>query len=178
MRSATNVQQVRANSPALSGAREHSAPTDLATQAHIGVSAAVPARRGAARFGRERRLRSTSDFARVRRVGRSVSSALLTLGYARCAPSTDGASPQPVVPTRVGFTVGKRVGDAVTRNRVRRRLRETMRHRWQVIAPGWDLVVIARSQAAAADSAALAHDLDTLLSRAKVLATGSERHTI
>ena len=46
--------------------------------------------------------------------------------------------------SRCGFTVGRRVGKAVKRNRARRRLREAVRLMWDLIAPGWDMVWIAR----------------------------------
>jgi ribonuclease P protein component len=129
--------------------------------------------RASERFGRERRLRAQADFVRVRREGRAVAGTYLTLGYAR-RPDAAGAPVQPEFATRVGFTIGKRVGNAVTRNRVRRRLRELMRRRWRGIAPAWDLVIVARPPAARADAATLARELDTLLQRAKVLTPGSE----
>jgi ribonuclease P protein component len=47
---------------------------------------------------------------------------------------------------RVGVTVGKKLGHAVVRNRVRRRLREVYRLNEGKFAPGWDLVVVARSR--------------------------------
>ena len=47
---------------------------------------------------------------------------------------------------RVGITVGKKLGHAVVRNRVRRRLREVYRLNEDRFAPGWDLVVVARSR--------------------------------
>lgn len=48
---------------------------------------------------------------------------------------------------RVGITVSKKLGCAVTRNRVRRRLREIYRLNETTFRPGYDLVVVARSQA-------------------------------
>ena len=48
---------------------------------------------------------------------------------------------------RVGITVGKKLGKAVTRTRVRRRLREIYRLHEAQFQPGYDLVVVARSQA-------------------------------
>jgi ribonuclease P protein component len=134
--------------------------------------------RGVGRFGRDRRLRSARDFARVRQEGRTVAANCLALGYAR-SPRLDGPSgPQPALPARVGFAVSKRVGGAVVRNRVKRRLRETVRRRLWALASGWDLVIIARPPAATATSAALAGELEHLLARSKVLASGSEESTV
>lgn len=47
---------------------------------------------------------------------------------------------------RVGVTVSKKLGCAVVRNRVRRRLREIYRCNEDRFAPGWDIVVVARSR--------------------------------
>lgn len=48
---------------------------------------------------------------------------------------------------RVGITVSKKLGCAVIRNRVRRRLREVYRLHEEQFQPGWDIVVVARSRA-------------------------------
>ena len=48
---------------------------------------------------------------------------------------------------RVGITVGKKLGHAVVRNRVRRRLREVYRLNETMFQPGWDIVVVARHKA-------------------------------
>ena len=47
---------------------------------------------------------------------------------------------------RVGITVSKKLGKAVIRNRVRRRLREVYRLNELRFASGWDIVVVARSR--------------------------------
>lgn len=47
---------------------------------------------------------------------------------------------------RVGITVSKKLGHAVVRNRVRRRLREVYRLNESRFQPGWDIVVVARSR--------------------------------
>ena len=47
---------------------------------------------------------------------------------------------------RVGITVSKKLGHAVVRNRVRRRLREAYRLNEEMFQPGWDIVVVARSR--------------------------------
>ena len=52
---------------------------------------------------------------------------------------------------RVGITVSKKLGKAVVRNRVRRRLREVYRLHESRFLPGWDIVVVARRRAITAD---------------------------
>ena len=48
---------------------------------------------------------------------------------------------------RLGFTTGTKLGKAVVRNRVRRRLREIYRTNEDKIRPGYDIVVVARVRA-------------------------------
>ena len=48
---------------------------------------------------------------------------------------------------RIGVTVSKKLGKAVVRNRVRRRLREVYRLHESRFLPGWDIVVVARGRA-------------------------------
>lgn len=48
---------------------------------------------------------------------------------------------------RVGITVSKKLGHAVVRNRIRRRLREVYRINEDKFLPGWDIVVVARTRA-------------------------------
>ena len=52
---------------------------------------------------------------------------------------------------RVGITVGKKLGHAVVRNRVRRRLREVYRLNEDKFQAGWDIVVVARTRAVYAE---------------------------
>lgn len=68
-------------------------------------------------------------------------------------------------PPRVGFVVSKAVGGSVVRHRVVRRLRHVVRERLGALPPGSLLVVRATPESAAADSRALADDLDRALSR-------------
>jgi len=71
----------------------------------------------------------------------------------------------PTAATRAGFVVSRAVGSAVTRNRVRRRLRHLVRERLDLVPAGSRLVVRATPSAAAATSAALAAQLDAALNR-------------
>ena len=61
------------------------------------------------------------------------------------------ARPNGLITNRVGITVGKKLGKAVIRNRVRRRLREIYRCNEALFTPGWDIVVVARSRCISGD---------------------------
>ncbi len=64
-------------------------------------------------------------------------------------------------PPRVGFTVTKKIGNAVVRNRIRRRLREAIRlARGLCTADGHDYVMVARKEALAMPFAELAGEID------------------
>jgi ribonuclease P protein component len=105
-------------------------------------------------------LRKHHEFQRVRQQGRSVSGVLLSLGWAA----------NDLLVSRCGYVVGKRVGGAVARNRVKRRLREIMRLTIKAdqLAPGYDLVWIARTSAAQATYQQLAAEAHNLLRRARL----------
>ena len=70
---------------------------------------------------------------------------------------------------RVGITVSKKLGGAVVRNRVRRRLREVYRLSEDRFAPGWDIVVVARSRCINADFATLTNAYLSLAEKAGIL---------
>ena len=70
---------------------------------------------------------------------------------------------------RVGITTGKKLGHAVTRNRVRRRLREIYRLNEDRFVPGHDIVVVARSQAVNATYAQLQDSYLALAARVGIL---------
>ncbi len=70
-------------------------------------------------------------------------------------------------PGRIGLTVSRKVGNAVTRNRVRRRLREIVRLRPEELSHGWDHVVIAHPEAAVCDTRRLTEELTCLLAQAR-----------
>ncbi len=105
---------------------------------------------------RAQRLRRPADFRRVREVAaRGVPHPLLVM-Y---------AAPNDCESTRVGITVSSRVGNAVVRNRVRRRLREAIRSRFADLPQRLDIVVAARPASASATWAELNAALDSVLQR-------------
>jgi ribonuclease P protein component len=69
--------------------------------------------------------------------------------------------------SRYGFTVSRRVGKAVVRNRVKRLLREILRQ--TLLQPGWDIIFIARSPASRANYDSLGKSVRDLLFRAGLL---------
>jgi len=74
--------------------------------------------------------------------------------------------------SRFGFVVSRRVGKAVVRNRVKRRLREIIRQK--PVLPGWDIIFIARVPAAAAGFVNLNQSVSKLLIRAGLSAGENE----
>jgi ribonuclease P protein component len=89
--------------------------------------------------------------------------------YEKGSSWTDGlmvmkALPNGLAWSRYGFSVGRRLGGAVVRNRVKRRLREILRS--VPLKPGWDIIFIARPAAAGADFTGLGKSVLSLLFRA------------
>jgi ribonuclease P protein component len=85
---------------------------------------------------RRHRLSRSRDFDAVYRHGRSVSTRFLVL-YAFVREDAEGES-------RLGLAVPKSLGTAVTRNRLKRQLREAWRSRLEEVPRGCDYVLIAR----------------------------------
>ena len=82
-------------------------------------------------------VKENYEFRRIYRKGRSAVSPYFVV---YCLRNRAGAS-------RLGVTVSKKLGHAVVRNRVRRRLRELYRLHRQEMLPGYDLIVVARVRA-------------------------------
>ena len=88
------------------------------------------------------RLSRSEDFARVYRSGRSVANRYLVLYYFE--RSSAGSAEAGLGP-RVGFSVSKRLGTAVDRNRIKRVLREAFRANGRSLRGNMDYVLIARA---------------------------------
>jgi len=79
------------------------------------------------------------------------------------------AMPNGLPKSRCGFSVSKRVGKAVVRNKVKRRLREVLLQ--MPLINGWDIVIIARPLVASVDFTSIRKASEELLSRARLLET-------
>lgn len=75
---------------------------------------------------------------------------------------------------RFGFVVGKKVGKAVVRNKVKRRLRAACRECLPYLKSGFDAVFVARKGAAEADYHCLLSEMQSLFRSAQVWKTGVE----
>jgi ribonuclease P protein component len=82
-------------------------------------------------------------------------------------------------PARVGFTVSRKVGNAVERNRVRRRLREVVRlQSRQALRPGHDYVLVGRRAALSAVFSDLAADYDRAITRIHTMRPRPKPHQV
>jgi len=106
---------------------------------------------------RQLRLRRRKEFDAVFRQGRMWANELVVLR----------SFPNQLEHNRYGFVTSKRLGKAVVRNRVRRRLREGVRS--LSLRPGWDVVIAAKAPAAQANFHELKRALTDLLANAGIL---------
>lgn len=107
---------------------------------------------------KEHRIREGREYRRVYRHGRYLVRPHVVLYIL----ATSG-------PTRAGFVTGKRVGNAVHRNRARRLLREVYRRQRQRLADGYLLVFVGRAGLGELAYAAVEKEVLQVLRRAKVL---------
>ena len=112
----------------------------------------------------DHRLRDSDAFRRTVRSGRRAGSGALVTHLLAGGPNDHGSAE--VEPVRVGFVVSKAVGNAVVRNRVRRRLRHLVAPMLATLPPGSELVIRALPASASLDSAELGVDLARCLERA------------
>lgn len=122
------------------------------------------------------RLRRSTDFAAAVRGGRRAGRGAVVVHLSLPVTPTTATSPEPArgagaeetpAPARAGFVVSKAVGNAVVRNRVRRRLRHLVRERLGELPAGSTLVVRALPPAAGASYQRLGTDLDAAIAAAR-----------
>ncbi len=98
-------------------------------------------------------IRSREDFARIGGQGHSRSDRLIVVRFVPNGRDHD----------RFGISTGRRLGGAVQRNRVRRRLREILRLSPNQTGHGWDILVVARAPAVDASFDELRSAIERLL---------------
>ena len=112
------------------------------------------------RFPKAARLASASEFALLKREGSSFHGKYMILSVLRNAPTAD---------TRIGIITSRRVGGAVVRTKVRRRIRECFRLSRPQLVPGVWMVVVARAYAARASSEELRSEWSQLARKSGIL---------
>jgi ribonuclease P protein component len=112
---------------------------------------------------RELRLRNDFEVRQARSRGKAHAEGPLVIRVLR--------NPLDPAQNRYAFIAGKRVGNAVARNRTKRLCREVIRHLHPRLEPGYDIVVIVRGEAAELPSYEVARSiLERLATRARLLA--------
>lgn len=114
-------------------------------------------------FPKAKRLTRSAEFLRVKNEGTAARGAMMILGVLQTEVNE-------ATRFRTGFVTSKRIGAAVVRNRVRRRLREIVRRHQHDLRSGIWLVVIARAAAARADYSQLEDEWLRLARRTFILA--------
>lgn len=113
-------------------------------------------------------MKRASEFAMVRTQGSSLAGRFLVLSLCPLSALTRTAErndEQPSAHSRFGIITTKKLGHAVTRNLLRRRMREILRQHGGPLETGYYVVLILRKPAAEADFAALEKDFLRLLQR-------------
>lgn len=112
------------------------------------------------------RLKSRLEFQAVYTKGRSVANraAVIHVGSQRTGTHS-----------RVGFAAGKRLGKAVVRNRIKRRIKEVVRLLWPRVRPGMSLVIVARQAALDMPFTELTSKVESLFERAGLLVQEGKR---
>lgn len=108
------------------------------------------------------RLRGGDEFQRVWDAGKSWSHSLVVVRVASNGLDLN----------RFGFVAGKKIGKAVARNRVKRRMREIVRKRVPQMSKGWDIVLIARTAAEKAEFKEIESAVEQVFKRARLLEEG------
>ncbi|MDD3840066.1 MAG: ribonuclease P protein component [Clostridia bacterium] len=101
-------------------------------------------------------IKKNKDFVSIYRKGRSISNRQLVLYYKK----------NRLVESRFGISISKKVGNSVTRNRIKRIIKENLRKKYDKIKKGYDLVFIVRVGASNMNYNEAGCSIDDLLKRA------------
>jgi len=115
-------------------------------------SLVTPNSAGSFGLPRSVRLRTPRDFQRVQTGGRSIDLGPLVFRLLTVPVPSKGAGAEVSNAGRLGLAISRKVGNAVVRNHVKRRVRECFRHH-QPALEGYDLVVTGRPAAASLETA-------------------------
>jgi ribonuclease P protein component len=133
-------------------------PSDMMADAVVRTRSGIMPFKTSARFPRTARLLRHADFERVYKQGRRHFSASMTVFYwSRPEPGANEPTSERPERTpalrglRIGFTVGRALGGAVQRNRMKRRLREAVRMSLPASGIGADVVINPKKSLLAAD---------------------------
>lgn len=111
-------------------------------------------------------LKKRAEFQRIRGGQKWTGKGFLAEGRARSPIGPVAHTAEDTTTTRFGFTVSKKMGNAVDRNRIKRRLKEALRLMPTERAPaGMDIVIVARRAAIDMPFTALTADLEMAMSR-------------
>ena len=113
---------------------------------------------------RKYRLRNDRQIRAVKLAGRSYRNRWLALSVAA------GEHPH----SRFAFSVSRRVGNAVARNQIKRRIREVVRQHLPRIHGGWDMLVIARPHASRASYEQIERAVVDLLQQSKLWCSATD----
>ena len=113
------------------------------------------------RLSRVMRMKSRAEFSRVREEGVSFGGRYLVLGYL--------PEPELAESFKFGIILTRKVGNAVVRNRIRRRVRAIIGEIGELVSEPGYLVMIARRQASLASFEELRKDLKKLARKAGIL---------
>ena len=112
------------------------------------------------------RLKKKVEFQKVYKEGHSITTPILVLSFLK--------KQQPGTP-KIGFAVAKKVGTAVSRNKIKRQMREAVRPYISTIDSGYDIIFIARMRIKGISLRDVEKDMLALLKRAKLLNRKEEK---